>query len=65
MSIPTEIKVKIKSEDVKLTEDFHTYEPFTVSSDDPYLQKICRDTLSKFSGDLIDPEISLTIKCVI
>lgn len=62
MAQPTEIKVRVKSEDTTLTEDFLSYDPITLSRDDIYLSKMVTDVLSKYHGELKQPDIVIKAK---
>lgn len=57
-----EVTVKIKDDDLTLTERFLVYDPFTLSHDDEKLKKMVDNTIKKHSGQFSNPDILIKIK---
>lgn len=60
-----EIVIRIKEEDFTISERFLHYDPFTLSKDDPILQKFILDTVKKANITLNDPEIVVKITLIL
>ena len=56
------ITVRIKTEETTLKEEFLIYDPYAMSYDDPVLCGLVETTLKKYSGELLNPDITIGIK---
>lgn len=61
-ALVSEVKVTIKDEDTTISEQFLVYEPFTISSEDPTMLSMVKQTRDKVVGSLVDPDIIIRIK---
>jgi hypothetical protein len=57
-----EVTVKIRSEETTITEKFLIYEPILLAQDDKTLRELVASTMSKYQGELTDPDIVVKIK---
>lgn len=59
---PAKVTVKIKTEDTTIKEEFLIYDGFALHYDDPVLKMMVEMTEAKYSGKLVDPDITITSK---
>ncbi len=56
----TKITIKVSKDDMRLSEDFFEYEEFKLFEHE-FLERLIQKTLSKYQGNLEDPEIRIKI----
>ena len=59
---PSKITVKIKTNDTTIKEDFLIYDSYSVNYDDILLNELVSITASKYAGELVEPDITITSK---
>lgn len=61
-TVVSEIKIKIKDEEVTMTEQFLCYDAYSIAKNDEMLAGLIEQVKSKFTKVLVDPEITVSIK---